>query len=553
MSRHKPRQINNSFSEDVSVEGCVGLVYARVSSKKQELEGTGLQSQEGRCKIGLERESIPFEKTFPDSFSGGGDFMNRPAMRELLQYIDDRPYKKFVVIFDDLSRFARDTEFHIKLRTAFSVRGVILKCLNYNFDDSVEGKFVETVFAAKYQLDREQNKRQVVQKQKARLDNGYRAFPAPKGYTRVKDIAHGKIDVPNDDAKYVIEAIEGFASMRFVYKIDGAKFLQEKGVIASKQTPAQAIATFDKMLREIYYAGYIEYLPWGVERRVGHHQPLITLEVYDKNQIRLNKNARSFVRQDIREDFELRRLIDCADCLEKYTGAPSTGKMGKKYAYYKCKNKKCVRWGKSIATDIVHKDFEELLKQVKPCEEVVELAKVIFEDVWKDEMQNKGKIQASLVSRKNELEGELDALSVRIPKATSEIVIKQYEKQIEKVAMEIEDIEEKINTEYDYSVPNRTSLDQVMQVLKSPYEAWVSYDVSRKQRFFSFIFESNLVYSELEGYRTPNYSLPIRIFEDISTSKVVDVDLDFIFLNQIKRELEYLVWVLKGEYEEREA
>ena len=28
------------------------------------------------------------------------------------------------------------------------------------------------------------------------------------------------------------------------------------------------------------------------------------------------------------------------------------------------------------------------------------------------------------------------------------------------------------------------------------------------------------------------------------------VDLDFVFLNQVKRELEYLVWVLKGEYEE---
>ncbi len=28
------------------------------------------------------------------------------------------------------------------------------------------------------------------------------------------------------------------------------------------------------------------------------------------------------------------------------------------------------------------------------------------------------------------------------------------------------------------------------------------------------------------------------------------VDFDFVFLNQIKKELEYLVWVLKGEYEE---
>src|SRR3989338_2662568 len=90
-----------------------GLVYARVSSKRQETEGSGLESQEGRCINELRILGVPYVKTFPDSFTGGGDFMKRPAMRELLAYIDARPDKNFLVIFDDLKRFARDVEFHL--------------------------------------------------------------------------------------------------------------------------------------------------------------------------------------------------------------------------------------------------------------------------------------------------------------------------------------------------------------------------------------------------------------------------------------------------------
>lgn len=74
--------------------------------------------------------------------------MNRPEMRSLLEYIDSKPHISFIVVFDDLKRFARDTEFHLKLRTAFKVRNVVLECLNYNFDDSPEGVFVETLFVA---------------------------------------------------------------------------------------------------------------------------------------------------------------------------------------------------------------------------------------------------------------------------------------------------------------------------------------------------------------------------------------------------------------------
>lgn len=522
MSKHKPK---NSKITNIELSDRFGLVYARVSSKRQEIEGTGLQSQEGRCKRFLESEHVKYEKGFLDSYSGGGDFLNRPAMRDLLSYIDSNPHKNYVVVFDDLSRFARDTVFHIKLRSEFSKRGVLLKCLNFNFEDSIEGKLIETIMAARNEYDRDTNRRQVIQKQKSRLENGYRSFPAVKGYQRVKDNVHGKIDVLTADAVYVKEALEGFASMRFVHKIDGARFLQENGVIKRKQTADKAIATYDKMLKEVFYAGYIEYEPWEVERRSGHHESLISLATFEKNQKRLNQRVATFVRQDIRDDFELRGLVNCSDCSTKLTGAPSTGKSGKKHNYYKCPNKGCAVYGKSIKAKDLHDRFDALLQQIRPSNEIVDLSVAIFEEEWDSEMSNRGKVKTTLFSKKTELEDEIDAISKRISKTTSEPVIRQYEKQIERLALELEDLEEKTEIKYDYTVPNRTAVDQVMQVLKSPYVVWKNYDVRQKQRFFNFIFEQNLAYNKIQGYRTPNYVIPIRVFEDILPSEPVDVEV----------------------------
>lgn len=175
------------------------LIYCRVSSTKQRIEGSGLESQEQRCRAYAEDKGYDVEAVFPDDVSGGGDFMRRPGMVALLSYLDAQKGKPYVVIFDDLKRFARDTEFHLKLRREFSRRGAKIECLNFRFEDTPEGKFIETVIAAQGELEREQNRRQVVQKMQARVEGGFWVFRAPVGYRYVNaPSGGGKILVPDD-------------------------------------------------------------------------------------------------------------------------------------------------------------------------------------------------------------------------------------------------------------------------------------------------------------------------------------------------------------------
>ena len=196
------------------------VIYCRVSTEKQAKEGHGLESQESRCRDHAVAKGYQVEAVFPDDISGGVDFMERPGMRALLSFIDAQPHKSFVVIFDDLKRFARDTRFHLDLRDAFRARGAKVECLNYQFGETPEDEFAETIHAAQGKLERLQMRRQTIQKMKARTSAGYWCSVPPLGYKFEKTKEHGKLLTQIEPlASIVKEAIEGYASGRFQERV----------------------------------------------------------------------------------------------------------------------------------------------------------------------------------------------------------------------------------------------------------------------------------------------------------------------------------------------
>lgn len=204
------------------------VIYCRVSSTHQVRRGHGLDSQEARCRDYAAAQGYVVDAVFPDDTSGGGDFMHRPGMVALLAYLDAQAGTSYVVIFDDLKRFARDTLFHIKLRGELGTRQARPECLNFKFEDTPEGEFIETILAAQGQLERKQNRRQVVQKMQARVKAGYWVFSPVLGYKFATVAGHGRMlvrDEPN--ASIVTEALEGFASGRFVSTAEVQRFLSQ--------------------------------------------------------------------------------------------------------------------------------------------------------------------------------------------------------------------------------------------------------------------------------------------------------------------------------------
>lgn len=502
------------------------IIYCRVSSEKQKTEGHGLDGQELRCRQYAGQKAYEVDKVFKDSFSGGGDFMKRPAMQEMLAYIDGRPHLNYIVIFDDLKRFARDTEFHLKLRTALRLRNVIPECLNYKFDDTPEGMFVETIFAAQGQLEREQNKRQVVQKQKARLEKGYWPFGGKKGYKIVQDPEHGKLAVP--DKKYsrlLKEALEGFAKANFVRRVDACKYLVENGFWKTKRSPEKYIDNFVAMAKNPFYAGFIEYPSWEVAKRPGKHKGIISQETFDLLQKRLrNDLAGKQVRKDITEDFPLRGLLVCTECNKHLTSAWSKGR-NKRHPYYFCQNKECSQRGKSLRKDDVESGFDAILSKQTLKSQVDKLLVRVFDNTWNDEISNIDKIRSDVLKQKKELKERLGQLSTLAIKAKSDSVRSVYEEQMSDLAEKVHDIEENQPEDIDHSIPYRTALDKSTRLLKSPYTVWKHLDIFEQHKLFFFIFEEKLAYSKKAGYRTDNLPSAARLFEDFVDSNSSDVEV----------------------------
>ncbi len=516
--KSKTKLLNKNPYEDR-----IGLVYARVSSKKQEIEGSGLDSQEGRCINDLRSIKVSYKKSFRDSFTGGGDFMNRPAMRELLTYADAHPREKYLVVFDDLSRLARDVEFHLKLRAAFKVRDIMVRCLNFNFDESPEGRYTETIIAAGSELERHKNRRQVIQKMSARLEAGYWPFSRKRGYDMVRDRLHGKFARPNDKGLKILKpALEAFANGELIHKIDFCRHLLEKGFWPGK-VAEKYLDQATGILTDYFFMGDVGYEPWDIARRQGHHQGIISAATYEKIQMRLKRKISTVrVRKDITDEFPVRGLVNCV-CKAHMTASWSKGRSNK-YGYYFCTARGCALYRKSVPQNLVEKEFVDILKKTRLKDEVGKVINVIFDRVWKEEVATLERREITLMQSVRELNDKITGLTDLARKAKNEYLRGVYEKQIEQTAIELEYEQSKSVQDTDLMIPYRTALDKAKALLKSPYVVWKKMEIEEQHDLFFFIFDEKLIYDAKDGYRTADIPSAARMFEEFVSSNSVYVD-----------------------------
>jgi len=505
------------------------VIYCRVSSDKQVREGHGLDSQEDRCRQYAINNGYSVERVFRDEgVSGGGDFVKRKAMVSLLAYLDKSPHKKYIVIFDDLKRFARDTAFHIKLRQELNARYAMPKCLNFTFDDTPEGQFVETIMAAQGELERKQNRRQVIEKQKARLERGYWTFCAPAGYKYEKDPVHGKLCVPDKNSAPIIkEALERFAMGMFSTKEEFLNFLNRPRVQLHHSSKAGKYKRATEMLENVFYAGYIDYPLWEVSLRKGHHKPIIKLETYEKIQERLKGIAYSSQRKDIKEKFPLRGFIKCSCCGGVLTASESTNGSGKKIPYYRCKQppKKCKYGGKSIPKDDVEDQFKELLQRVKPMPDILVLFQVIVTDVWRQKKNFLNRDNESLLRQMNEVTKSIESFMDRIKKSSNESLITRYEKEIEKLYLKEEAYRQKLEKKTNTKINLPKILEQAVMFLENPYQIWDNSDFETKLLVQKLVFPRHLIYIKNQGFGTPEIDLVYKVLKNFNSPNMDMVEV----------------------------
>ena len=490
------------------------LIYCRVSSAAQVRRGHGLDGQEARCREYAQAQGYAVAEVFPDDVSGGGDFMNRPGMKRLIAYLDAYPDENFVVIFDDLKRFARDTEFHIRLRREMDVRGARRECLNFNFEDSPEGEFIETIMAAQGQLEREQNKRQVIQKMKARCQRGYWLFSPVIGYKYEDVPGHGKMLAPDEPVASIIrETLESFACGHLQTATEVARFLTTKPEIPKNKYGEYSAKQACDLLRRPHYAGYITVAKWGMHMIPAQHEPLISVATWEAIQNRLAGNATVHSRVDTREDFPMRGFVECTCCGNALTGAWSRGRS-KRYAYYVCQTRSCDLKGKSIRKEKIEGEFETFLRELQPSHALFQLAYATFKDEWDRKLKQVGSGVQAAKAELDKLKRKAAALVDKIVDADDPEIAIAYESRLKQISAQKALMAEKVENGPQAQGTFEDMYRTAMQFLASPCKIWASDRLEHKRLVLKLTFPKRVQYCREEGYRTAEIALPFRVLGD---------------------------------------
>ncbi|WP_427792975.1 recombinase family protein [Brevundimonas diminuta] len=485
------------------------LIYCRVSSAKQRIEGHGLESQETRCRQYAQARGYQVIETFKDEFTGAST--KRPGMLALLKTLKAARGETYIVIIDDISRLARSVESHIELRSAITLAGGILESPSVEFGDDADSELQEFILATVAQHQRRKNAEQVKNRMTARALNGYWGFQAPVGYRYAKVSGHGKLLVKDEPyASYLKEALEGYASGRFQTQAEVMRFLMAQPEWANSTASKLHSQAISNILTRVIYAGYIDIPDWGVTMRQGQHEPIISFETFQKIQKRLTEGAKVPARLNIKDDFPLRGFIKCGDCGMAMQGIHAKGRS-KHYNYYLCMHKGCSQYGKSSKQEVVEEQFADLLKAMQPSYALFAVARDTLCDLWRARLAASTTQRRSLELELSKLDRGIAQLVDRIVACESDSLVKTYEARIREMETRKVEIREKAanlgKPKKDFPVIFKTA----MRFLANPYNIWASGEMIYRRMVLKLAFADRVTYLRGEGFKTVDTALPFKM------------------------------------------
>jgi site-specific DNA recombinase len=383
------------------------IIYVRVSDSRQ-VENTSLDGQERVCRDWCRTNGLEVERVFVErgESAKSDDRTQFQATFRYLAQVKKGSISCFLVYKFD--RFMRDTDYGGMYRIQLRKLGVELTSATEKTDNTPTGKFLTTMLGAKDQLDNETRAERTLAGMKATLEKGRWQWPAPTGYQS------GSKSGPS----LVIDPVRGPLIARLFELVATGEHTKTSALAAvtalglrSRKGAALTQETIRKILINTLYAGEIFIKTWGKSVE-GDYEPLVSRSVFDRVQSVLTERAPAQVPHVTeREDFPLRGLILCHDCLKPVTASISTGKLGNKFGYYRCHR---VKGHINAKAETVEAAFIDLLERLTPKQEQMELIERVFRSAWKGRAQTAATDAAALrpelakqVARKERVLGQM--------------------------------------------------------------------------------------------------------------------------------------------------
>ncbi|KKQ48871.1 MAG: Site-specific recombinase, partial [Candidatus Shapirobacteria bacterium GW2011_GWE1_38_10] len=494
------------------------VIYLRISDEKQ-ISNTSLTTQEEVCRGYSAKQGFEIVDVVTDEAISANK-NNAQRVAELLDYCDTN-YKKFdVLVVFKIDRFARSQEHHHYLRSKLLKKNIRLRSATENIGEDGSPKLIEGILAAVNEYDNDIRTERTKLGMLRRLDQGLFPWNPPLGYY-LPQVSGERLSISKEDVACsgaVRELFSLYSSGLYSFSAL-ARRLNANEVRNHRGT--EVVFYKQQIVKIITNPFYVGFTTNSIDNKIrkGLHSPLISQEVFEKCKQVKEGRKYSVVRKTTNDNFPLRGLI-MGECGHRFSAALSTGRWGKRYGYYFCKKRDS---GNYPSTEL-HKKFLELLDDIQPEKEMVDLFFEIFKEQLSKNIVSGVSEQEDTTKRIKELEHKKQRLiEMRldgdIDKDTFTSLKSGYEKELFLL--------ENKRTEADVDID--VNIDELIAFGKSFVtnirERWESLPVEDKIVYQGSIFPNKLVWSG-NNWRTPTIQPLISSINTLKTNNVIPAGVE---------------------------
>lgn len=524
MTKYKSTPRNKKLKR---LEERTAAIYIRVSSMQQ-IENFSIPTQVKACREYLKKEKLREVGIFVEKGESAKS-SDRTELQNLLYFITHNKNKVDFILVYKLDRWSRSMSDFYALKSVLMKNGTNLLSVTEQVDDSPTGKFLEGIFSGLAQLDNELKGQRVKDCLATKALDGWFPSHAPYGYRNCKETRTIKKDPKYfNDIRTILHRFEQGESTTNLTKYLNRLGLRTRG---SYNHPIRKFRPKDvwKILeKSLFYSGYYN---WGEHVNIhGKHEPMITLGQHMKIQDRMHNRETVETTTDEGEDIfylnftigKARGFLHCAGCGERMQSCFSTGKLGKKYPYYYCKNPACNCEKKSIQKQDLELLFERTIGKLKPTPASIETFKEEVLKMWQEEYEECTRKHKISEDRIKLLEEKKDrTIDMR---RKEELSSKDYKKQMTDIENDI--IAAQNDAEYNLVDKNQLKvlLEQAALFLSNLETLFVGFSTTNKQRFAHFVFPEGVRYEDGK-IRTPKKAFTFEFLEALESNDPEKIDM----------------------------
>jgi len=358
-------------------------LYARKSSESDERQAMSIDSQIKEMKVMAQRDGINIKEVRFESHSAKQSGQ-RPVFKELIADIMIGEFQGILCWQPDrLSRNAGDLGFLVDMMDSGKLKAI--KTYSQLFQNTPNDKFLLMIICSQAKLENDNKGVNVKRGIRAKCEMGWRPGVAPLGYMNRTFAGVRDIIVDQERAPIVQKAFETVAYTNISGR--GLKYwLDKQGFTTRKGKQITRSMTY-LMLKNPFYYGFFEFPVKSGKWYKGSYKPLITKEIFDTVQEKINDPVKQ---SPTGKSFPFKGLFKCYSCGAGICGEDKKRKLKRGgfhyHIYYHCTK------ARDIHCKEPYMNQRELIREIMKHIRLLSDEQIIITDALKRSMSHYEKI-----------------------------------------------------------------------------------------------------------------------------------------------------------------